>query len=199
MASPRMLWDVAKKCFTAGLIGLAVSDRFGCVTHIRGQSMSPTLNPSNSTFTDYVLVEKICLRRYSFSLGDVIVLSSPTNHKEKNVKRIIALPGDWLRLPDMHDTVKIPAGHCWVEGDNSATKMEEGTRAVGLVMAHFSMKRDWHGPTRHAMGRARAELLEKRPCPAQMGKRGLGTLRIQRNKAEGEELLGTPSTARHGP
>ncbi|XP_074269800.1 uncharacterized protein LOC141592838 [Silene latifolia] len=141
MAYPRFLWDVAKKCFTAGLVGLAVSDRFGRVTHIRGYSMSPTLNPSNSSFTDYVLVEKICLRRYSFSHGDVIVLSSPTNHKEKNVKRIIALPGDWLKLPDMHDTVKIPAGHCWVEGDNSAASMDSryfGPVPLGLAQGRVT-------------------------------------------------------------
>ncbi|KAK9706085.1 hypothetical protein RND81_07G103300 [Saponaria officinalis] len=142
MASASFLWDVAKKCFTAGLVGLTVSDRFGCVTRIHGHSMSSTLNPSNSNFTDYVLVEKICLRRYNFSRGDVIVFMSPTNHKEKNVKRIIALPGDWLRLPDTYDTVKIPNGHCWVEGDNSATSLD--SRSFGPVPLGLAQGRVTH-------------------------------------------------------
>ncbi|KAL9242394.1 hypothetical protein vseg_016396 [Gypsophila vaccaria] len=142
MASARIFWDVTKVCFTAGLIGLTVSDLFGCVTPIRGHSMSPTLNPSNSNFTDYVLVEKICLRRYNFSRGDVIVFMSPTNHKETNVKRIVALPGDWLRLPDTYDTVKIPNGHCWVEGDNSATSMD--SRSFGPVPLGLAQGRVTH-------------------------------------------------------
>lgn len=142
MASPKFWWGVAKKCFTVGLISLTISDRFGCITPISGHSMSPTFNPANSTFSDYCLVEKFCLRKYNFSRGDIIVFSSPSNHKEKHVKRIIAMPGDWLSLSDSLDTVKIPPGHCWVEGDNPASSVD--SRSYGPVPLGLAQGRVTH-------------------------------------------------------
>ncbi|XP_048491073.1 uncharacterized protein LOC104902137 isoform X1 [Beta vulgaris subsp. vulgaris] len=142
MASPKVWWDVAKKCFTVGLISLTISDRFCSITHILGHSMSPTFNPAHSTFDDYVLVEKYCLRRYNFSCGDVIVFSSPSNHREKHVKRIMAMPGDWLTLSDPYDIVKIPHGHCWVEGDNSASSVD--SRSIGPVPLGLAQGRVTH-------------------------------------------------------
>lgn len=55
MASPKSWWDVAKKCFTVGIISLTISDRFGCITPITGRSMSPTFNPAHSSFSGKVL------------------------------------------------------------------------------------------------------------------------------------------------
>ncbi|KAL9261695.1 Mitochondrial inner membrane protease subunit 2-like protein [Drosera capensis] len=112
MSTRNLIWDFTKKCFTFSIIALTISDRYASIKPVRGRSMSPTLNPvadegdSFLGFTgdDYVLVEKFCLRKYLFSHGDVIVFSSPLNHKEKNIKRIIGLPGDWLRLSSSHDT-----------------------------------------------------------------------------------------------
>lgn len=50
--------------------------------------------------------------------------SSPSNHKEKHIKRIIALPGDMLGTSDLYDVVKVPDGHCWVEGDNPSCSLD---------------------------------------------------------------------------
>lgn len=47
------------------------------------------------------------------------------------MKRIIAMPGDWLSLSDPLNTVKIPQGHCWVEGDNSSSSVD--SRSIGPV------------------------------------------------------------------
>ena len=47
------------------------------------------------------------------------------------VKRLIALPGDWIRDPSSLDIIKIPEGKCWVEGDNSASSFD--SRAFGPV------------------------------------------------------------------
>ncbi|GMH18941.1 hypothetical protein Nepgr_020782 [Nepenthes gracilis] len=113
---------------------------------VRGLSMSPTLNPVPNTFMgfpsdDYVLVEKFCLQKYNFSRGDVIVFSSPSNHKEKLTKRIVALPGDWLRSSHSYDAMKIPEGHCWVEGDNSASSFDSrsfGPIPIGLAHGRVS-------------------------------------------------------------
>ncbi|GAB2266903.1 hypothetical protein Dimus_001892 [Dionaea muscipula] len=129
MTSQNSFWSFTKKCFTFGIIALTISDRYASVMPVRGLSMSPTLNPVNNSFMglpcdDYILVEKFCLQKYQFSHGDVIVFLSPRNHKEKHVKRIIGLPGDWLRLSSSYDAVKVPKGHCWVEGDNSASSLD---------------------------------------------------------------------------
>lgn len=140
MGTRNFLWDLSKKSFTYGLIGFTISDRCASIAPVRGLSMVPTFNPPTSTFLgslsdDYVLVEKFCLEKYKFSRGDVIVFCSPSNHREKHIKRIIALPGDWIKMSHTYDELKIPDGHCWVEGDNSASSLD--SRCFGPV--HFSI------------------------------------------------------------
>ncbi|KAL4576735.1 hypothetical protein LXL04_012834 [Taraxacum kok-saghyz] len=141
MVTPSFLWNVCKSSFTFGLIGLTISDRFASIVPVRGLSMSPTLNPHESTslglFTDdHVLVEKRCLTNYKFSHGDVVVFCSPSSYKEKHIKRITAMAGDWISVPYSYDAVKIPEGHCWVEGDNPTNSLDSrsfGPIPVGLI------------------------------------------------------------------
>ncbi|KAF3449576.1 hypothetical protein FNV43_RR10305 [Rhamnella rubrinervis] len=137
MATRNVLWNYSKKIFTFGLIGLTASDSLASISVVRGASMSPTFNPSTSGFMglrtdDCVLVEKTCLVKYKFSHGDVL----PSNHKEKHIKRIIALPGDWIGIRHCSDVRRIPEGHCWVEGDNPSSSMDSnsfGPIPLGLV------------------------------------------------------------------
>ncbi|MCL7047421.1 hypothetical protein MKW94_014734 [Papaver nudicaule] len=141
MGNLRFLWEVAKKSFAAGLITLTVSDRYASIAPVRGLSMHPTFNPNKSAVMglpvgifvadDHVLVEKICLEKYRVSHGDVIVFRSPINYKEKLIKRVIALPGDWIQIPNSYDTIKIPGGCCWVEGENSASTLD--SRSFGPI------------------------------------------------------------------
>ncbi|KAK4392306.1 protein yippee-like [Sesamum angolense] len=129
MAAQGLLWSSAKKCFTAGLIGLTVSDRYASFMAVRGSSMSPTLNPNNKNssgfvFDDYVLVEKFCLDKYKFSRGDVVVFRVEV----------------WIHLPSL-DTVRIPEGHCWVVGDNAACSMDSrslGPIPLGLICGRIT-------------------------------------------------------------
>ncbi|MQL80102.1 hypothetical protein Taro_012554 [Colocasia esculenta] len=86
---------------------------------------------TRSSLGDVLLVEKFCLAKYEFSHGDVIIFRSPSDHKKTMVKRLIALPGDWIRDPESHDIIKIPEGHCWVEGDNSTSSFD--SRAFGPI------------------------------------------------------------------
>ncbi|XP_021888611.1 mitochondrial inner membrane protease subunit 2 isoform X2 [Carica papaya] len=140
MGTHNILWNLTKKCFTAGLIGLTVSDRYFSVVPVRGTSMSPTFNPrANSLTDDYVLLEKLCLEKYKFSSGDIVVFRSPSNYREKHIKRIVGLPGDWIGIS--HDVVKVPQGHCWVEGDNSASSMDSrsfGPIPLGLIQGRVT-------------------------------------------------------------
>ncbi|XP_012087879.1 mitochondrial inner membrane protease subunit 2 isoform X2 [Jatropha curcas] len=122
MGSQNILWRLAKNCFTVGIIGLTVADRYASIVPVRGNSMSPTLNPGTSTFWGSLTVASLC--------------SSPNNHKEKLVKRIIGLPGEWIGTIHSNDVVKIPEGHCWVEGDNwhcSADSKSFGPIPLGLI------------------------------------------------------------------
>ncbi|XP_030537246.1 mitochondrial inner membrane protease subunit 2 isoform X1 [Rhodamnia argentea] len=134
MGTRSLLWDITKKYLTVGLVGLTISDRYASIVSIRGSSMSPAFNPGSDT-NDYVLLEKFCLDKYRFSDGDVVVFSSPNNHKEKHIKRIRALPGDWIETPNL-DVLKVPEGHFWVEGDNSVSSLDSrsfGPIPLGLI------------------------------------------------------------------
>ena len=61
----------------------------------------------------------------------VSVCRCPSDHKEDFVKRLIALPGEWIRIPVSAEIIKIPEGHCWVEGDNAARSWD--SRSFGPV------------------------------------------------------------------
>ncbi len=58
------------------------------------------------------------MSKYFLSLP---LCSSPTHPNETLIKRIIGLEGDWISIPNSSKIERIPKGHCWVEGDISAT------------------------------------------------------------------------------
>jgi len=47
---------------------------------------------------DYVIVDKIAYRVGDIHHGDVVVLQSPRNHNISLIKRVIALPGENVRI-----------------------------------------------------------------------------------------------------
>ncbi|XP_004511438.1 uncharacterized protein [Cicer arietinum] len=121
MGTRNFVWSFTKKFITFGLITVTVSDRYVTVVPVRD---------------DYVLVEKLCLQKYKFSHGDVVIFRSPLDYKETHIKRIIALPGEWFVNRQSHDVLKIPEGHCWVEGDNvvsSSDSKSYGPIPLGLI------------------------------------------------------------------
>ncbi|XP_076927979.1 uncharacterized protein LOC143591750 [Bidens hawaiensis] len=137
-----MIKNWLTKSMALGLVGITVTDRYAGVCPVRGSSMSPTLNnpASNSSFSDdYVFLEKFCLDKYRFSHGDVVIFSNPTNFKERCVKRIVAMEGDYIS--DTSGAKKVPEGHCWVEGDNSAFSSDSRTYGpipLGLIQGRVT-------------------------------------------------------------
>ncbi|KAK3148375.1 hypothetical protein QOZ80_3BG0294220 [Eleusine coracana subsp. coracana] len=126
------IWSVAKRNAMVLAIAVTISDRYVTVFSVTGESMHPTFTAASNAFRgDFILVERTCLQDYKFSHGDVVLFRCPSNHKDIFVKRVIALPGEWMQLPGYPEVVKIPEGHCWVEGDNSSRSWD--SRAFGPV------------------------------------------------------------------
>ena len=61
--------------------------------HVIGYSMVPTLNDN-----DYVLATKVDLRFTTPSRGDIVILKDPFDNSQDFVKRVIALPGERLKI-----------------------------------------------------------------------------------------------------
>ncbi|KAL6902359.1 hypothetical protein ACP4OV_005235 [Aristida adscensionis] len=143
MGTYNHLWSVAKKNVMAVALGVTISDRYVTLVSVTGESMHPTFTAATSALQvlepgDVVLAERSCLLNYKFSHGDVVLFKCPSNHKELFVKRLIALPGEWVQLPGSSEIIKIPEGHCWVEGDNAARSWDSrafGPIPLGLVSA----------------------------------------------------------------
>lgn len=103
-----------------------VRDNVGCFVHVEGRSMCPTLNPSGSRMNDWLLLNKLNAKDCSnYKRGDVVIFRSPLDPDKILVKRLVAKPGDWLRVKKTDDDSAftesvqfIPQGRCWVEGDN---------------------------------------------------------------------------------
>lgn len=60
---------------------------------VSGQSMFPNFHNG-----DYILTDKITYRFHPPQYGDVIVLKNPRNERQDFIKRIIALPGQKVRV-----------------------------------------------------------------------------------------------------
>ncbi|NP_001141764.1 uncharacterized LOC100273900 [Zea mays] len=100
--------------------------------YLKGSSMVPTIQAQG----DVGLLDRRCLAGYDFSRGDVVVFRLSTDHGMKMVQRMIALPGDWIQIPEKRDIRQVPSGHCWVEGDNAGNSWD--SRHYGPVRA-FSL------------------------------------------------------------
>jgi len=118
---------------------------------ITGTSMQPTFNPDlhiRPLHYDIVLLENwhASLRNMlskPFRRGDVVTLWSPQDPSLLTTKRIIALEGDVVDpLPPSPPTpVRIPPGHCWVEGDSTYQTRDSNTYgpvSTALITARVS-------------------------------------------------------------
>ncbi|KAG7562003.1 hypothetical protein FFLO_02558 [Filobasidium floriforme] len=113
------------------------------VASVSGASMQPTFNPGHASAPlhhDVVLLDRWSVALNLYKRGDVVTLWSPQNPKLLTTKRIIALEGDLVHpLPPSPPTpVRIPPGHCWVEGDSHYHSRDSNTYGpvpLGLITA----------------------------------------------------------------
>lgn len=119
--------------------------------------MSPIdSNKTNKPYKDFVFIQRPCSWNLMLSAskqpasletiiqrGDVVSLISPKNVKECFIKRVIGLPGDVVRTIRYKDRfVKVPEGHCWIEGDNFKASYDSnsfGCIPIGLVIGQAKM------------------------------------------------------------
>lgn len=123
---------------------------------VSGNSMIPTFHTG-----DYLITEKISYRLSSPKRGEIIVLKNPRDESQDFIKRIIALPGDGI---------KVEGSRVFVNGQlltepylskdtitNPGTFLTEGTTVkagpnqyfvFGDNRSHSSDSREWGGVTR---------------------------------------------------
>lgn len=80
--------------------------------------MIPTLMGNN----EWVVTERVSLLRGDVRVGDVVVAASKTSPGDTVVKRVLALPGECVRVRSLRDgsfrVEEVPLGHVWLQGDN---------------------------------------------------------------------------------
>ncbi|CAG7833711.1 unnamed protein product, partial [Allacma fusca] len=120
-------------------VGITFIDAVGYVAKVQGHSMQPVLNPRHNS-SDYVFLNNWPVTSNSFdkiSRGDIVSLISPKDPQQRLIKRVIGLGGDIVETHGYESSyVRIPEGHCWVEGDHRGNSLDSnsfGPIAVGLI------------------------------------------------------------------
>lgn len=62
---------------------------------VQGASMEPTL-----TNSEYLIVEKVAYKFRQPERGEIVVFRAPVNWTENYIKRVIALPGETIKIED---------------------------------------------------------------------------------------------------
>lgn len=80
--------------------------------------------PTFDLTSNMVLVDALSRRQGKLGLGDVVLVRSPENPSKVVTKRLIGMEGDRMtfnadpRNSDKFESVVVPKGHVWVQGDN---------------------------------------------------------------------------------
>ncbi|KAK7256960.1 hypothetical protein RIF29_30591 [Crotalaria pallida] len=127
--------------------------KFFCVLHVTGtylvnpvQTYGPSMLPAIDLTPSVFLSERISARSGKVTRGDIVVLRSPQNPRKFISKRLVGMEGDtitYLSSPgnsDKHETLVVPKGHIWVQGDNiynSTDSRNFGPVPYGLVQSRI--------------------------------------------------------------
>ena len=150
--------DVARRSLPFLPVFACIDKFIGTVKLVGGRSMQPTFNARGKAHNDAVVLDCWSARSLAYQRGDVVVLSSPHEPKEMLTKRIVGMPGDWVRPRAaaqaeasgddasrgmLGNLVHVPRGQLWVEGDNEASSNDSnsfGCVAAALVEARVCFK-----------------------------------------------------------
>ena len=91
-AAGSLFREVAEVVVLAFILYFGISFAIQAV-HVEGLSMFATLNNN-----DYLIANKLDYRFSSPQRGDIIILRPPTDNSKDFIKRVIAVPGDHLRI-----------------------------------------------------------------------------------------------------
>lgn len=126
-------------------VGLYIVITFAIQTvHVIGYSMVPTLQDN-----DYVLATKADLRFTHPVRGDIVILKDPFDSQQDFVKRVIALPGERLKITDgriyidghLLEEPYLPKDEPWVSSANWPTSGADPN--AGLIPAdHYFVMGD---------------------------------------------------------
>lgn len=130
-------WHVFRSVIINVPIVVIIFDKIGYVARVEGISMQPTLNPdSNGNKCDYLFLNKWIVNNEGLNRGDLVVFKSPREPNSFLIKRLTGIEYDVVNT--RNGTIKIPKGHCWVEGDNiyrSNDSNHFGIVSMGLIIA----------------------------------------------------------------
>ncbi|XP_031620497.1 mitochondrial inner membrane protease subunit 2 [Contarinia nasturtii] len=134
------MFHVIKSVVVTVPIVITFVDTVGYIARVDGTSMQPALNPKTEESEDYVFLSKWALKDvHSVQRGDIISLTSPKDPSQKLIKRIVGLQGDIVpTIGYKKPYVKVPPGHCWVEGDHTGHSLDSNTFgpvSLGLMTA----------------------------------------------------------------
>jgi len=132
-------------------VGTTVFTLVGYPAQVNGKSMQPSLNfPLSASplrllgydlLSDWVWVSTWRGRQVrSIHRGEVVVFTSPKDPPENVIKRLVGVEGDVVTPHSQayleEESVHIPTGNCWVEGDNwlnSVDSNKYGPIPMGLI------------------------------------------------------------------
>ncbi|KAL6654700.1 hypothetical protein ACP70R_008165 [Stipagrostis hirtigluma subsp. patula] len=115
-----------------------INEHLLSIAIVRGPSMLPAMNLAG----DVVAVDKVSVKRGRVAPGDIVLLVSPEDPRKVVAKRVLGTGGDAVTYPvdpgnsDASNTVVVPKGHVWVQGDNiyaSRDSRHFGAVPYGLI------------------------------------------------------------------
>ncbi|XP_059402640.1 mitochondrial inner membrane protease subunit 2-like isoform X2 [Carassius carassius] len=84
------------KAFVSGFF-VAVPVTVTVLDRVEGASMQPSLNPDGESSPDVVLLNRWSVRNYQVQRGDIVSVLSPKDPRQKIIKRVIAIEGDFIK------------------------------------------------------------------------------------------------------
>ena len=134
-----MWWSALKGIALGVPVVITVLDKVGTIATVEGISMQPALNPDSSNHKDVIFLNKWAIRSFEVSRGDIVCFISPKNPERVLIKRVIGLENDVVSTKGYTTKfVRIPEGHCWVEGDNKGHTIDSncfGPISLNLITA----------------------------------------------------------------